>query len=646
MQESPNTTSSLSDSELDKESQKAKTIINDFSDAASALETYARQINFTFTQGRQRIIELKNTLADTTPNIVRLGGNISDVSNTITDIAEASNRNVIENSENVVKLFSASKLLGQSVEKLSDGFLDVGVSIRRIPEELENSMEYVRSIGGNTREVMKDVASNMEQMNRFQFENGVQGLTKMAAQSSMLRFSMTETFKLAENVLDPDKAIEVASAFQRLGVSAGNLVDPFQLMNLSINDPSGLQNSLAEVSKQFTYFDEKTQSFKINPQGVLTLREMEKSAGLTAGSLSKMALAKSDLDKRLSEVSKVGLSFKSEEDKQFFANISRYTEKGELEIAVKNEQDETVFKKISDLQQKDLDKLIEEQKKQPKSLEEIQRSQLDIQQDMSASLRAIKEQFFLGTASAKQISNFVEEGKAIVGTTFGTASKTMTTKNVRDEAEKIFTSLGGFVENLLDPSKTMTQSFEEVAKKMKTQFDDIQSKFSSKVKVALEDIAKQNESGGKVQQKYSEIIRELIKGTDFLKLKNVILNQTTNQTPNVNPTTNQQTNPQTNQSGLSDYQNRLLQGAGNPTGKISPPNVPEPIRTSAQNYSVGVQKIELVGDMNVKVDFPNDFNQLDPTEMKKVLTTFVNSQDFKLMLVNSTKEPRFYGTAV
>jgi hypothetical protein len=48
----------------------------------------------------------------------------------------------------------------------------------------------------------------------------------------------------------------------------------------------------------------------------------------------------------------------------------------------------------------------------------------------------------------------------------------------------------------------------------------------------------------------------------------------------------------------------------------------------------------------VKVDFPNDFNQLDPTEMKKVLTTFVNSQDFKLMLVNSTKEPRFYGTAV
>jgi hypothetical protein len=633
-------TSPLKESDLSKSAQTIKTVINDFSDAAAALEQHALLINSTFTQGRQRIVELKNTLADTTPNIVRLGGSIQDVSNTITDIAKASNRNVIENSENVVKLFSASKLLGQSVEKLSEGFLDVGVSIRRIPEELENSMEYVRSIGGNTREVMKDVASNMEKMNRFQFENGVQGLTKMAAQSSMLRFSMTETFNLAENVLDPDKAIEVASAFQRLGVSAGNLVDPFQLMNLSINDPSGLQNSLAEVSKQFTYFDEKTQSFKINPQGVLTLREMEKSAGLTAGSLSKMALAKSDLDKRLSEVSKVGLSFKSEEDKQFLANISRYKE-GELEIAVKNEQDETVFKKISDIQQKDFNKLIDEQKKQPKNLEEIQRSQLDIQKDMDASLRAIKEQFFLGTASAKQVSKGVEDAKGIVTTTFGTASTATTTKEVRAEAEQIFTSLGDFVDNLLDPSKSMTQSFEEVAKKMKTQFDDIQSKVSSKVIVALEDIAKQNESGSKVQQKYSEIIRELIKGTDFLKLKNVILNQTTNQTPIVNPPTNQQTNPQTNQSGLSDYQNRLLQGAGNPTGKISPPNVPEPIRTSTQNYSVGVQKIELVGDMNVKVDFSDSFNQLDPTELNKALSKWVGSQSFELMLENALKKPKY-----
>ena len=112
---------------------------------------------------------------------------------------------------------------------------------------------------------MTDVSAKMDLMNRFNFQDGVLGLTKMAAQASMLRFDMSNTFALAEKVLSPEGAIETAAAFQRLGVSAGALADPFQLMNQSINDPSGLQDSLANISKQFTYFDDKTKTFKINP---------------------------------------------------------------------------------------------------------------------------------------------------------------------------------------------------------------------------------------------------------------------------------------------------------------------------------------------------------------------------------------------
>ena len=111
--------------------------------------------------------------------------------------------------------------------------MNVGVGIGEMGESLEESINYVRSIGGNARQVMKDVTDNMAQMNRFQFEGGVQGLTKMAAQASLLRFDMKQTFQLAERVMSPEGAIDVASAFQRLGVAAGNLVDPFALMNAS-----------------------------------------------------------------------------------------------------------------------------------------------------------------------------------------------------------------------------------------------------------------------------------------------------------------------------------------------------------------------------------------------------------------------------
>ena len=186
-----------------------------FVKASNDLSKYATQVNNLFTQGRQRIVELKTALADATPDVTRLGGSMVDVAKIMGEVAVASNRNVIATSEEVEKLYAASEVLNLSAGKLTNSFLDVGMGIETIGETLEESVNYIQSIGGNAEVVMKDVNANMEQMNRYQFEGGVLGLTKMAAQASMLRFDMSTTFKLAEDVLSPEKAIETAGAFQR-----------------------------------------------------------------------------------------------------------------------------------------------------------------------------------------------------------------------------------------------------------------------------------------------------------------------------------------------------------------------------------------------------------------------------------------------
>jgi hypothetical protein len=224
----------------------AKEATVDWNVLAKAIENSYRtsvEINKTFGQGQERLSELMGAVSDAIPRVARLGGSINDVRDTMKGIAEASRRNVIANTEDVEKLYAATQIIGGSAEELSNSFLDIGVGVSEIPKQLEESINYIQSIGGNTKAVMTDVNYNMKEMNRYQFEGGVVGLTKMAAQASMLRFDMSNTFALAEKVLTPDGAIEVASAFQRLGVSAGALADPFQLMNMSINVPSGLQNS-------------------------------------------------------------------------------------------------------------------------------------------------------------------------------------------------------------------------------------------------------------------------------------------------------------------------------------------------------------------------------------------------------------------
>ena len=454
-------------------------------------ETYKAQVelNKTFGQGQERLSETYKAISDAAPRIARLGGDMKDVQSTMIGIAEASRRNVIANTKDVEKLYAATQVVGGSAESLSNSFLDIGVGIEQIPKQLEESVNYIRSIGGNTKTVMADVAKNMDQMNRYQFAGGVQGLTKMAAQASMLRFDMNQTFQLADKVLDPENAIEVASAFQRLGVSAGNLADPFQLMNMSINDPSGLQDSLADVAKQYTYFDEQTKTFKINPQGVLTLREMEKQTGVSAKEMAKMGLAAAELDQRLSAVNMAGLNVK-EEDKQYLANIAKMGEGGDYEVKLTDDKGNEYTKKLSEVTQTEMDKLIKEQKEGPKTLEEIARSQLTIDEAMLADIRGMRTAFEQGITSPKQVRQGIAGAQRASKTILGeTSDKFGKTKDYRDLSEGILDTLGKVATDLKEGNKPLTDVLSNGLNGLGTTLDASQKRFTETLKEVGENIA-------------------------------------------------------------------------------------------------------------------------------------------------------------
>lgn len=430
-------------------------------DVRIGLNNLTGQIQNTFTQGRERVFEFQRAVTDSLPGVRSLGGDIKDVGRIIQEVGVAARRNVVANEEEIESLFAASKILGISAQDITNSFLNVGVGIEEMSDKLNESIDYVRGIGGNARQVMQDVQKNMDQMNRYQFEGGVVGLTKMAAQASMLRFNMTDTFAMAEKVLSPEGAIEVASAFQRLGVAAGNLVDPFALMNASINDPGALQDSLAEVSKQYTYFDEKSRTYKMNPQGVLILREMEQAAGLSAGSLSKMGLAAAELDDRLEAVNEAGLSIVNEEDKQYLANIAKLGKDGTYQVTLKD----GTQKELADLSQPEFEKLIEAQKSGPKTMEELQRAQLSVDEIMKNDIAAIKYAVLGGILTDENIQDLLEGTRTIADITGEQLNKTITTQGMREFSETNLTSgLTESIENLLMQGKSPQEVLPELMK--------------------------------------------------------------------------------------------------------------------------------------------------------------------------------------
>jgi len=422
--------------ELNKEITKfslanfAKNSINEILSVQKSIDG----LNAALLGTRTRLTEMGKAITDAMPGIAALGGDLKDAQTTLAEIASGSRRNVIATRKDVEELYSVGKLTGKNVVDIVDSFGKVGMSYKKIGENVAGTINTANSLGVNARTVMSSVLDNTEKLQRFNFENGVQGLSRMAAQASMLRFDMNETFKLADDVLDPERAVEVASAFQRLGVSAGNLVDPFQLMNQSINDPSGLQDSLINIGKQFTYFDEKTKSYKINPQGILTLKEIGKQTGVSADELRKAALSAADFDERLSAVSKADLFPEvTEDDKKLLANMARMGDTpGSYEISVGGE-----YKEISQLNSQQLKQLVEEQKKGPKTVEEIQKSTLEIDKSLLANAKEInaklsKTLFF----SDKSLQNSLDFTKGIREAGKESAGRAMAPDFEKDLREK------------------------------------------------------------------------------------------------------------------------------------------------------------------------------------------------------------------
>jgi hypothetical protein len=223
----------------------------DFSNAFAEMVGSAEHLSREFGIGRQRMEELMGAVADAVPAVARLGGNLENAVQTIEAVGKATRRNVVAGEEEVSKLFASSQVLKQEVGTIVENFSEIGVEFTQVGGKIEESIQHIQSVGGNAKVIMGTVLSDMSAMNRFNFQDGVLGVTRMAAQAAMLKTDMRITMNLAEEALDPERAIALSSAFQRLGVSSSDLTDPFQLMNKSLNDPEGLQNSIINMSKQF-----------------------------------------------------------------------------------------------------------------------------------------------------------------------------------------------------------------------------------------------------------------------------------------------------------------------------------------------------------------------------------------------------------
>lgn len=411
------------------------------------LDEAATSIQQNFALSKNRLYEFKVAIADTVPDLIRYGYSEQEAMGVTADIMDGLKTSTVLTAQATKEIGAAAKVTNQDIDELVAGFRGVGISMQRVGKEMKGVTDYARSVGVSVKSISSLVLTDIGKLNLYNFDNGVLGLAKMAAQADRLGVSMRDTFRIAEELFSPENAINLAAGLQRLGVTANGLLDPLRAMDLAQNDPEQLQKEIVNLSKEFTTFNEQTGKMEILPGGKRRLREIANELKIDAGEFAKMSIQAADFDRKLKQIRMPALAEGDEETKELIASMASLDATGIATIQVKDSETGKIkTKDVDQLTDEDIEELKKANEESSKSIEEIAINQLDETKQIKMILRSGELTGKFGRATAP---TFDKLGRTMAdlykNTAQGFREQIGSTKDVRDK----FEGVAGPVEDLI-----------------------------------------------------------------------------------------------------------------------------------------------------------------------------------------------------
>ena len=355
--------------------------------------------------GKARIGEMRTTIADAIPEMLKLGMSTTDAFKVLEDVPTSLGVNTTMSTEALREMGAAAQVSKVNAGELAKEFKGVGMSLYDVGDRMAEVANYAKSVGVNVGAVSKSVVDNLYKMNLYNFDNGVKGLAKMAANAASLGVTMDHVQTVTDKVFNPEGAIEMAAGLQRLGVSSSALLDPLKAMDLSMNDPEQLQKEIGNIAKEFSSFNKETGKFEIMPGSKRRLMEVAKEMGIPAKELANMSIKASEFDMKMSKIKFPSLAA-SEEDKTLIANMSQM-KGGEAFVQIKNDTTGKMDEiNVSKLTADQITKLKEQQADENKTIEELAVDQLNVLQSIDAKTGSAVVATQFGKATAPAMDRF------------------------------------------------------------------------------------------------------------------------------------------------------------------------------------------------------------------------------------------------
>jgi hypothetical protein len=408
------------------------------------LETQGVQIQNSLGVSRQRMEEFKTLIADVGPVLASMGVSEDQFASTIISVTEKLGGAATLSAKAITDMQAAAQVTGQDVGTLAANFREVGISMYDVGEEMKDVANYAKNVGVPVKAVAEGVVTNLSKINLYNFDGGVQGLTKMATQASRLGVDMTKVFTIADELFSPEKAIDYAASLQRLGVTANGLLDPLRAMDMAQNDPAALQEEIVNLTKDFVRFSEENNKFEIMPGAQRRMREVAGALNIDAAEFAKMGIQAAEFDRKLSQI-KLPSFADDKETKELIASMSQIKD-GVATVTIKNIQTgEVELKQPDQLTPEDIEKLKTSSEESSKSIEQLAVDQLDQLKFLNSQIDSVRLAGQLGTASLGPVQRLAE--MAAQATRGGT--RAITTEYTSAKTRETFTPATRAVEDAI-----------------------------------------------------------------------------------------------------------------------------------------------------------------------------------------------------
>jgi hypothetical protein len=370
------------------------------------LESKATKLNTTLGQGlRKGVVEFQQEIYKVYEEGIQYGIAFEDAGKFLEGVQSSMGRMIPTSAEMTKNALVFGKAIGETPEnvaKLIGGMTQYGITQSKSIAIMNKVAATAKASGVDAKVLTKTVSDNIQKAQIYGFKNGVEGLTKMAAQAQRVGLSLDTAQKTANLILNggPEKAVEMASQLQALGGNIGALGDPFQLIHMSMYDMEGLQDQIIKASSAAVEFNETTGDFKIGGEEMLRLRQQADILGLSYEDVAKGAI---NARKEQEIMSKVDLDGLTEEQRGLVSSLAEIGPGGKVSIDLPGFEEGT--RDLATLMQDNsfIDALNQYNKDLGKNEQDLQtemlqnaKNQLSVQDKQLATLITIQNQGIFG----------------------------------------------------------------------------------------------------------------------------------------------------------------------------------------------------------------------------------------------------------